>query len=145
MWGLPVRTIKLSTASWERVYQGSCSPYYKWTYNFDIRYDTFDRDIVDKGSKVLNGFWDQRTGKYKLRKIGGKFPDPSNPNHFIRFKDRNGENCPVILNGAGLPAEVDIGTGSGTGSSPSGGPGNIHVEYYDESDFIAVLNIPTSF
>lgn len=143
LWGLPPRTIKLSTASWERKFEGSCSPYYTWVYNFDIRYDTFDRDIADESAKVLSGHWDGTTGRWILNKIGGHLPDPDNPNHYIRFKDRNGENCRILLNGAGLPADVNIGTGSGTGSSGAGGPGNIHVEYYDESDF-TILGIPTS-
>lgn len=147
MWGLSPRTIKLSTASWERIYEGSCSPYYKWTYNFDIRYDTFDRNILDEGNKVLQGDWGKgdHNGEWILQKINGQLPDPSNPNHFKRFKDRNGENCRVVLNGGGLPADINIGSRSGSGSSGAGGPGNIHVEKYDESDFIGLLNIPTYF
>lgn len=145
MWGLSPRMIKLSTASWERIYEGSCSPYYSWTFNFDIRYDTFDRDLLDEGNKVLNGDWDSTTGRWILKKIDGKLPDHTNPNHFIRFKDRNGENCRVVLNGAGLPADVNTGTGSGTGSTADGGPGNIHVEKYGQCDFLALLNLPTSF
>lgn len=144
MWGLSPRMIKLSTASWERVYEGSCSPYYKWTFNFDVRYDTFDRDLLDEGNKVLNGDWDTNSGRWILQKIGGRLPNPSNPSHFCRFKDRNGENCRVVLNGAGLPADVNTGTGSGTGSTADGGPGNVHVEKYSESDF-SFLNLPVSF
>lgn len=144
MWGLSARCIKLSSASWERVYEGSCSPYYKWTFNFDIRYEGFDRDLLDEGNKVLNGHWDGNTGRWVLNRIDGKLPDPSNPNHFIRFKDRNGENCRVVLNGHGLPADVNTGTGSGSGSTADGGPGNIHVEYYPDGD-VSFLALPTSF
>jgi hypothetical protein len=40
-----------------------------------------------------------------LDTIGGALPDPANPQHFDRYKDRNGENTKVILNGAGIPAD----------------------------------------
>lgn len=98
----------------------------------------FDRDILDEGTKVLNGHWDAATGGWVLDNINGVAPDPENPAHFVRFQDRNGNTARVILNGAGLPAEVSIGTGSATPTTI----GSIYVEKYDEANFL-LLGIPT--
>lgn len=103
LWGLPARTVKLSDVSWERKYFGVCNVYYTRIFTFDINYDTFDRNILDEGTKVLNGHWNTTTGAWTLDNINGSPPDKSNPTHFIRFKDKNGENARVILNGNGEP------------------------------------------
>jgi len=149
LWGLPKRCIKLSNVSWERKYYGTCYKYYTVTYEFDINYNTFDRYLLDEGTKVLNGHWDEQTGAWVLDPVGESYggtpiwPDPDNPAHFIRYKDRRGENARVILNGAGLPAESTVvtGTGQGTGQE-TGSAGKIKVEYYKESNFL-LLGIPT--
>lgn len=144
LWGLPARCIKLTNASWERKFHGLCYLYYTRVFEFDINYNTFDRDLVDEGTKVLNGHWagsdtpgtaDDSAG-WILDKIDGLPPDPSNPAHFIRAKDRNGENMRVILNGEGIPMGGITGTADDAGK--------IHVEKYEESDFLT-LNIPTTF
>lgn len=106
MWGLPARCIKLSEVNWELQYYGACYVYFKRSLVFDINYNTWDRQILDEGTKVLKGHWDKTTGAYILDAIGGQPPNPFNPNHFIRFQDRLGNPGHVILNGAGLPAEV---------------------------------------
>jgi hypothetical protein len=111
LWGLPPRTIKLSNVTWERKFYGQCSVYYTRVLEFDIRADGgFDRDILDEGTKVLHGHWEELTGIYLLDAIGGFTPDENNPAHFDRFKDRAGENSRVILNGHGRPAGVLIGS-----------------------------------
>lgn len=111
LWGLPPRTIKLSNVSWERKFYGSCSVYYTRSLEFDIRYEGFDRDLLDEGTKVLHGRWDDVTGNWALINIGGVPPNRFDPRHFVRFKDRKGENCRVILNGEGSPALIVTGTG----------------------------------
>lgn len=249
LWGLPSRTIKLSGVNWEKKYYGLCYVYYTLILDFDINPKTFDRRILDEGSKVLNGHWDLVNGAWHVDNIGGlliphkpglffnqaggvlasgtysyrvnavnqtgftlasapatittPFPgkvtvswalvpgaqsydvwgrtpaaekfmknvpigtfdddgsitpaglmpvaDTSgtaianhlNPQHFIHFKDRNGENCKVILDGAGLPADVGVTT-SATGTGTIRGPGNILVQKYPESNFL-LLGIPTTF
>jgi hypothetical protein len=140
LWGLPKRCIKLSKPTWERKFHDLCSVYYTRRFEFDIRFDTFDRNVLDEGTKVLHGQWNPVTGHWNLININGLPPDPTNPSHFDRFKDRQGENARVILNGAGEPANVLVGTGT----VPSGPPGNIFVQKYTESDFLT-LGIPVTF
>jgi hypothetical protein len=162
LWGFPPRSIKLSGVSWERKFYGNCSVYYTRQLEFELAglqdagltgtgsdpepiqsvYKTWDRELLDEGTKVLKGHW-KRNGNWVLDKIDGAYPDPSNPTHFIRFKDRNGENTRVILNGAGLPAGVRVGSGSGSISDETE-IGSIYLEKYHESDFL-LLGIPTSF
>lgn len=164
MWGLDVRCVKLSQISWQKQYYGSCQPYYKRTFDFDIRFETFDRLLLDEGSKALNGEWDQRTGKYKIKPIqhfgedgvtvvSEEVPDPKNPQHFCRYKDRYGENARVILNGAGLPAETVV---VNLGEDPndvdpeeepdpdSGDPGRRLIRFYKPENLF-LLGLPASF
>lgn len=142
LWGFNPRCIKLSNAPWEKKYYGTCNVYYTITLEFDVRaIETFDKDVLDEGTKVLNGRWDESSGAWVLVNIGGAAPDPENPQHFCRFQDRNGNMSRVILDGAGLPAEVDIGTGSGTFASDAG---SLHIEKYGQSDFL-LLGVPLTF
>jgi hypothetical protein len=163
LWGLPERCIKLSNFTWERKYYAQCSIYYTWTFDFDIRFPEkfivnppagtgsavpfwiggFDRLILDEGTKVLNGNWDA-AGNWQVHSIGGKPPDPLNPQHFKRFQDRVGNTCRVILNGMGLPADVGIGFFTGTGTVSGGAAGQILVQKYDQNDF-TILGIPLQF
>lgn len=149
LWGLPARCVKLSEASFERKFFAMCYLYYTWSFDFDIRHDGFDRDILDEGTKVLRGKWNTANNEWQLTRDGdGSLPDNTNPAHFIRFVDIHGNTTRTLLNGAGLPAETAIetgtGTGTGTGGSVTSGTGQIHIEKYNESNFL-LLGIPTSF
>ena len=117
LWGLPPRTIKLSEANWELKYASQGDYYYGLSFVFDINFGTWDRNLLDEGTKALNGDWDQTTGNYVLIPINGQPPDPQNPQHFCRFKDRRGDPTTVVLDGIGLPSSVNIGTGSVTAST----------------------------
>lgn len=110
LWGLPPRCVKLSSSSWERKYYGLCYCYYTRVLEFDINFETFDRILVDEGNKVLNGHWHPTDGTFIVERLGNPLvaPDPLNPSHFVRFKDRKNENYRGPLNGAGLPAGVTI-------------------------------------
>lgn len=153
LWGLPRRCIKLSNVSWERKLYGVCTYYYTRSFDFDIDYNTFDRTVPDEGTKCLNGRWATEdeissgiTG-WVLVDVDGSPPDKTNPLHFVRYKDRNGENARVMLDGNGLPADTDVATnvsGSGTTTNDSGPAATIGIEYYPESNFLT-LGIPTSF
>jgi len=110
LWGLPPRTVKLSNVSWERKFHGQCYLYYTIGLEFDINFRTFDRLLLDEGTKVLNGHWDEGTTEWVTDVVGDADPDdptpnpnPDNPTHFIRATDRNGEPMRVILNGRGVP------------------------------------------
>lgn len=53
MWGLPARCIKYSSGSWSRRYYSVSSVYYNLVYEFDIMYETFDREILSESNKML--------------------------------------------------------------------------------------------
>lgn len=117
LWGLPKRCVKLSNASWSRKVYGTCSYYFVVTYEFDIDYNTFDKTIIDHGTKKL--------------KPGGNKNDPRD---FILATDVLDNPIDVILDGNGNPWN-NLGTH---------GPGIWTPELYDESNFL-LLGIPTSF
>lgn len=149
LWGLPARCIKLSDCTWERKIFGICSYYFTRRLVFDVDYNTFDRYLLDEGTKVLRGRW--------VQTAGGSTPgttdddtwawqidstaDPNNPMDYIRFKDVRQELATVVLDGAGHPAGSAIFNVVGTGGNP---PGRIFVQYYSESDFTQ-LGIPLNF
>lgn len=107
IWGMPPRTVLLSSIDLDRKYLGRCQEYWTLILEFEIREDTWDRDLLDEGTKALHGEFNS-AGEYVLIDIDGEPPDPFNPAHFSQFKDRNGENCRVILNGRGVPAGVMV-------------------------------------
>lgn len=115
MWGLGPRQVKLSAAPWELKFNGPCATYYKRTLDFDIRPETFDRDLLDEATKVLGGadsHWDLSTGSWVASPIlgysGSPNPDPVNPTHFTRFIDRKGNPIKGVLNGHGIPYEPEL-------------------------------------
>jgi len=114
LWGLAARKVKLSNVSWQRKLFGVCTFYYTVTYEFDIDFTTWDRTIIDEGTKELGP--------------GGNNADPRD---FIKAQDKSNKDTTFLLDGAG--AKWD-----GTGS-----PGQQTVQFYDESNFL-LLDIPTS-
>jgi len=140
LWGLGTRRIKLSGFSWEKKWYGVCTAYYTRTFEFDIRYETFDRSILDEGTKALHGEWSRNTAHWVVTDVAPGVPaDEDDPSHFIRVKDLNGENMRVILNGHGVP--IDSSDYTGTGSVT--GAGRIDIEFYSESNF-SLLGLPVS-
>lgn len=144
LWGFPTRCIKLSEFSWDRHFQGSCYVYYTRKFTFDIRYETFDRYVLDEGTMVKRGKWDKdpKSLTYKnyvlapgLGESGAIFQGD-----IIRYKDWNGENASVILDGHGRPWDPDNST-TGTGDDS---PGQIFVQKYTATNFL-LLGIPISF
>lgn len=102
LWGLPARTIRLRGMSWEEQFYGSCYKYYKRKLEFVIDYNTHDRMLLDEGTKVLNGHWNDNK-EWVLDKIGGADPSPFNPAHFIKATDPAGNPARLILDGLGRP------------------------------------------
>lgn len=117
LWGLSERCVKLSNITWSRKVYGTCTYYFTVTYEFDISFSTFDKTIIDHGTK-------------KLKPGGSK----TNPKDFIRALDDLDNPIDVILDGNGNPW-------TNTGTS---GPGIWTPQLYDESNFL-LLGIPTDF
>ena len=134
MWGVGTRRVKLSNITWERKIYGLCFYYFTISYEFDIDYDTFDRNILDEGTKALNGRFNPATGDWELVNIGGSPPDPDDPRHYTRVKDLKGENIRVLLDGMGQPLDV-------TGTSATAV--YRRVQFYPEYNFFN-LGIPVS-
>lgn len=132
LWDFDSRCVKLSQISWQKKYYAGCQCYFEMIYEFQINIDTWDRNILDEGTKALKGKYDRITGVWTLIDIDGNPPDPTNPTHFVRFQDHNGNYARCILDGAGIPVtSVDDA-------------GEILVEKYSETDFLADLGIPDS-
>ena len=129
LWGLPARCIKLSNATWSRNLYGTCNFYYTRAFEFNVMYETFDRYILDKGTKCLYGYWEPSANPPLW--VTGTGANKNNPQHFIRFKDSHDNIARVILDGNGNPATSEATAGS------------ILVEYYKEANFLT-LGIPTS-
>ncbi len=128
LWGLGARKIKLSNVSWERKLYGLCNFYYTRQFEFDIDFTNFDRDVLDEGTKVINGFWEE--SGWTLKNIDGGPPSVSNPEHFLRYTDRKGNLATTPLQSNGKPA-ISAETAN-----------TITVQYYGESNFLT-LGIPT--
>lgn len=142
LWGYGARKVKLSSYSWEQQYHGSCYLYYRRTLEFEVRGDTlgFDRVLLDEGTKALNGEWNHSTGNWELKGVGifEVTPDRNNPADFCRFRDRSGELSRVILNGRGVPVNLE-NTGTADDSA-----GSVSAYVYPPANFLA-LGIPTIF
>lgn len=103
LWGFEKRKVKLSSFTWEQKFYGLCNVYYVRHFEFDVNEKTWDRDILDEGSKALNGHHNPVTGAWTLDNINGAAPDPANPLHYKAYVDRAGNITRVILDGAGKP------------------------------------------
>ncbi len=84
LWGLGARCVKLENVSWARKLYGTCTFYFTISFEFKINYNTFDRKLIDKGSRVLMS--------------GGTV---GNQEHYEKKKEASGEPVEVLLNGAG--------------------------------------------
>lgn len=147
LWGLPRRCVKLGHATWSKEYYGTCFVYYKWAFDFDVDKKTFDRDLLDEGTKALHGHWDLETGEWSLLPVWATIsplvvtmPDRFNPNHFSRFKDRNGENCRVVLDGEGKPHNPALDVTEDCLQSPTGAPTNWTVAGFPAGDAVVGHN-----
>lgn len=89
LWGLGPRMVKLENVSWSRKLYGTCFYYYTLNYEFKINFATFDKKLVDQGSRILMA--------------GGA---AGNQDDYKKKKDKTGEPMAVLLDGSGnlLPA-----------------------------------------
>lgn len=121
LWGMPRRCVKLSEFTWERLFYGRCYVYYRRNFTFDVDGATFDRDLHDVGSRVLNGHWHPTTKAWVLDNVNGAPPNRFDPTHFIACKDFKEELVDKVpLNGRGLPAQVVVTDSDRYLSAPTG-------------------------
>ncbi len=180
LWGFPPRTIKLSEAPVEFRWHSNGQPYFDRSLTFDIRYrarqtvtsvltpgtgtalleelvqdeyfETWDRYVMDEGTKVLNGRWGAKgSGLEKswiLLNVNGAAPDPANPKHFVKMTDDKGNPTRVLLDGGGLPADTVVVVSTGSGGVPDettlAPVGRRLIKFYGQSDFSKIPHLPTS-
>lgn len=138
MWGFVERTVKLSNITWAQKFSNDCTCYYETSYEFEISPEGFDRVALDEGTKAINGKWNTTTGAWDTIQINGADPDPTNPMHFVRITDYFGNPMRAILNGAGVPASLITGAGTGL-------EGSIDIIYYPEADLLGQIEgLPSS-
>lgn len=126
MWGLDARCVKLSNISWERQAYGTCGFYFIRKFDFDIRFDTFDRHIANMSPLVRKGQWNS-SGVW----VPDFLADATNPQNLIQYHDQTGAAVSVLIDENGDPA-----------ISPDMSPDTI-VQYYKEADLLT-LGIPSS-
>lgn len=136
LWGMPRRTIKLSSFTIDRRYYGTGGVYYNRILEFDIDFRTWDRDVLDQGTKVLQGRWaDDGSWINTPINSSGDLPDPENPAHYMRAIDRQGNHCIVVLDGAGNPyAPSEIIKTTACAQCPNGSPTVWKCEGFGDSD-----------
>jgi hypothetical protein len=142
LWGLPKRCVKLSNVSWERKYYGSnfSNIYYMVRYEFDIDFETFDKEAVNVGTKCLMTHSPGEGIKDVSRRLDPLGEDPEiaplkyyqNPKRFVVYKDEHGENTPCFLDAYGRPVAKASDALLKT------------VELYGESNLL-LLGIPSTF
>jgi hypothetical protein len=135
LWGMSARTIKFSNLTIDRKFYGTCLKYYRVGYEFEVRREGWDRDILDEGTKALNGKWERATlpsgeevRKWVVQAIGqgadegAVMPDRLNPSHFIRLTDETGNPVKMILNGRGVPYDPYVDNVDDCGECEDGAP-----------------------
>ena len=114
LWGLPPRCVKLADVIWRRFFYGTCTYYYQIDYTFDIKLDTWNRFIPDKGTQVLIDSGNRTNFK-----------------HFKKARDIFGEPIEVYLDGEGNQALTEAGV-------------FIHEKKIEKERNLLLLGIPTS-
>lgn len=136
LWGMEPRCVKLSNVTYAKRTYAVCSHFYEITYDFDIRWNTFDEEIQDEGTTCLIGTSPGSDKKDDPMDPDGIDPDTGlanklNPKNFEAYLDILGAPQHCLLDGNGMPWD-------GTGD-----PTKIDVEHYDEANLL-LLDIPTS-
>lgn len=96
MWGLDRNQVMLNNYSWERNMYGTCSFYFTRTLEFIIDREYFRReDIVDQGTKVLKGEWQEDNGSDVW--VPDANADINDPSSFDRAIDKTGNLLSNVL------------------------------------------------
>lgn len=110
LWGFPKRCVKLSRVSQTCLFTGVCVSYVLQSLEFECRRDTWDRWVLDEGTKAIQGNWSYNGALQKYVYAVREGADPSNPSDFERFVDYRGNPARVVLDGQGFPADVAVYT-----------------------------------
>lgn len=62
MWGFAIGTIRLTSFSADPKYHTNCDKYWLRRFTFEVDTNTHVRTLLDEGTKVLHGRWDQNKG-----------------------------------------------------------------------------------
>ena len=119
LWGVPARCIRYKVHTWERLVYGTCNYYYRIRIEFEINILSFDKTLLQYGTKCLRD--------------GQTVSDPGYSHRWLQqATDDNGnilEAVPLKSNGtqldAGDPVEEKV------------------VEYYTEANYL-LLGIPAT-
>lgn len=84
LWGLSARCVKLSAMRFQRLLYGTCSYYYSVDLDFDIDFYTFDRKLIDSGTRYL--------------KAGGT---ATNQQDYLKNRSNEGDVVRYFLDGNG--------------------------------------------
>jgi hypothetical protein len=118
---MPRRTIRLNDITWESNIFGTCGKYYRITYIFEVNYDTWNRFILDEGTRV---------------KILKDFP-VSDTNPLVPYVDPyTGKPGRALLNGQGYPIDSVYGNMSEV---------FVHEKEIEQEFDFFLLGIPASF
>ncbi len=144
LWGLPARCIRLADINWERNVYGVCGYYYTITYDFQVRFETWNRFIPDMGSRSgrVESWLDndpptEGTGLL----IGYEWFPPMRP-----ITDDEGKPYSAFLNGQSIRCSPERYVSGLPAAEDPNHPDNIHIwEKKLETEFnFLLLGIPTS-
>lgn len=155
LWGLPKRSILLSTITWERKLYGTCDFYFTRNFSFKIL------TKKDDDGNLVSG-WDRYAPDHGTAALGRWTKDDEENDVWTkeeekppqRYKDLHDENTSVFLDGTGHPLFSDDPTtmNEKMADARAGIPGaaldafkdaRIEIAYYEEANMLE-LGIPTN-
>lgn len=119
MWGFGPRCVKFSACEWQKHYYTDCSVYYTRTLEFDIRAETFDRVLLDEGTKVLSGEWNAATGTWRLVPVGVATLSMNRTNGSADMTVSTGDIAKIVAGQTAVGTGIPDGTTVLSVSSPT--------------------------
>lgn len=129
LWGLAARRVKLSGCSWSRKVNGACDYYYTRSFDFDINFDGFDRQVANEGTQCVRGKWDKDVDPYVY------VVDADIDVNRVRVRGD--------IDAYKMPSDTAGVTPLDFNGVPTTDEHNIKVEYYQEANF-TTLGIPAT-
>lgn len=103
LYGFAAGEVRLAEVHADQQYSARCTRYWERSVRLEIRRGGWARQVLDEGTKVLRGRFDEN-GVY----VVDADADAKDPRDFIPFVGKSNQPDRVILNGAGLPAGVMV-------------------------------------